>query len=65
MKWERVSDYCIRSGDTRICKVKVGDVLWYEVWPKGARIFAARFRTAAEAKAYAGDTHAKKPQAPA
>ena len=48
----RISDYCIRMGAWKICKVFVMGVEWYECWFGSESLFRERFRTAAEAKAF-------------
>jgi hypothetical protein len=52
MKWRKVSDYCITSGDWNICCIYVAGVPRYELWDlRGKRAcFVAAYGTAAEAR---------------
>ena len=50
MTFHRVSDYCIRSGAWRICKVVVMGKESFEVW-YGTE-FRKRYRTAEKARAF-------------
>ena len=41
MKWTKVSDYCIQSGEYRISKYVLGGEALYIVWCEGSEIGTA------------------------
>ena len=63
--WQKVSDYCITSGDLNICDIYVAGVVRYELWDlreKPAR-FVSAHGSAQGAKDAARDAYAAKPEA--
>ena len=50
MSWEKISDYCVRSGEWTVSKTFVHDRLGYELWHKDRPAMLGRFDTFSEAR---------------